>query len=138
MMFSSSLFSLGLILPLLLLFVGHVAIGLLISGVAIVVRLKADSKLMVEKSQRKIDWAIAILTASVISSVLGASLVHIESEIGVAIGLVVVGWFLLWPASALLTICGKGVGRLQLLFGHGLIALLMVSLLLAVWNHRLQ
>jgi hypothetical protein len=103
-MFSSSLFSLGLILPLLLLFVGHVAIGLLFSGAAIVARFQADSEPAAARSQRKIDWAIAILAASVLSSILGACLVHIENKLVIAECLIIVGWFFLWPVSAVLYI----------------------------------
>jgi hypothetical protein len=134
-MFSNSLFSLGLILPLLLLFLGHVVIGLLFSGAAIVVRLRADSSLAARASQAKIDWAIAILASSELLQILGASLLHIETKQGIGIGLLAIGMFLLWPISALLAIWGLGAGRRALLIGHGLIALLVAVLLLSVLLH---
>jgi hypothetical protein len=138
MMFSSSLFALGLILPLLLLFVGHVAIGLLFSGAAIVARFQADSEPAAARSQRKIDWAIAILAASVLSSILGACLVHIENKLVIAECLIIVGWFFLWPVSAVLAVEGRGVARRTLLVGHGLIALLLVGLLICVCIHEFR
>jgi hypothetical protein len=138
MMFSSSLFSLGLILPLLLLFVGHVAIGLLFSGAAIVARFQADSEPAAARSRRRVDWAIAILAASVLSSILGACLVHIENKLVIAECLIIVGWFFLWPVSAVLTVWGRGVARRALLVGHGLIALLLVGLLICVWIHEFR
>jgi len=137
-MFSSSLFALGLILPLLLLFVGHVAIGLLFSGAAIVARFQADSEPAAARSQRKIDWAIAILAASVLSSILGACLVHIENKLVIAECLIIVGWFVLWPVSAVLAVEGRGVARRTLLVGHGLIALLLVGLLICVCIHEFR
>jgi len=137
-MFSSSLFALGLILPLLLLFVGHVAIGLLFSGAAIVARFQADSEPAAARSQRKIDWAIAILAASVLSSILGACLVHIENKLVIAECLIIVGWFFLWPVSAVLAVEGRGVARRTLLVGHGLIALLLVGLLICVCIHEFR
>ena len=133
-MFSNGLFSLGLILPLLLLFVGNVAIGVLFSGAAIVVRIRDSSSLAARASQRKIDWAIAILASSELLSIVGASLLHIDA--GLAIGLLLVGFFLLWPISAVLAIWGRGTGRRVLLLGHALIALLVAVLLLSTWIHR--
>ena len=132
-MFSSSLFALGLILPLLLLFVGHVAIGLLFSGAAIVARFQADSEPAAARSQRKIDWAIAILVVSNLSSILGGYIYHNSAaETGTGMMFVIFGIFLLWPVSAILTLRGRGAGRKVLLVGHGLIALLISVVLLSV------
>jgi hypothetical protein len=134
-MFTDGLFSLGLAGPLLVLVLGHLAIGLLFSGAAIVHRLRSGSEPAAAGPQRKIDWAIAILAASGILSIVGATFFHFGSEVG--IWLFVVGLLFLWPVSAVLAIVGRGVGRVQLFVGHGLIALLVVSLVLAVWIHGL-
>jgi hypothetical protein len=141
MMGGNGIFSLGLIGPLILFFLGHAASGLLFSGAATIVRFRADSEPAAAGSQRKIDWAIAILVASVLLSILGSSLVRdafirdayarspLQYEIGTGNNLVIVAWFILWPVSAALTIWGSGAGRRLLLVGHGLIASLLVSLL---------
>jgi hypothetical protein len=130
-MFSGSLFSLGIILPLLLLFIGHVAIALLFSTSAFVVRLRADSELTAGASQRKIDWAIAILAGSALLSVVGATLIHLNAQLGIE--LFGAGLFLLWPLSAVLSVWGRGTGREPLLVGHGLIALSLIGFLICVW-----
>jgi hypothetical protein len=132
-MFSDGLFSVGLAGPLLILFLGFLAFGLLFSGASVVVRLRADSEFTAGKSQRKIDWAIAILVISSLLSILGGYLYHNSSaETGTGMMLFIVGIFLLWPVSAILTIRGRGAGRRVLLVGHGLIALLIAVLLLSV------
>jgi hypothetical protein len=130
-MLSNGLFSLGLILPLLLLFLGHVVVGLLFSAVAIAVRIRADSSLTAGKSQRKIDLAIAVLAYSELSSILGASLLH--KYLGAGEMLLASGLFLLWPVSAFLTIWGRGEGRNVLLVGHGLIALWVALFFLSIF-----
>ena len=133
-MFENSIFALGLIVPLALFLVGHLLIGLLFSVIAIVVRFQARSRPVTVGSQRKVDWAIVFFAASVLSSMLGASLLHIERDLGIAERLVIVGW-LLWPVSGVLTIAGKGAGRGPLLVGHGVIAFLLIGLLIALWIH---
>jgi hypothetical protein len=126
------IFSMGLIGPLILLFLGHVAIGLLFSGVAIAVRIKADSSLVTRKSQTKIDWAIAILAISELLQILGLRHLFGETDL---VWLLVVGLFLLWPASAVLAIWGRGAGRKVLLVGHGLIALWVSAFFVIVIAH---
>jgi hypothetical protein len=103
-----------------------------------VARFQADSEPAAARSQRKIDWAIAILAASVLSSILGACLVHIENKLVIAECLIIVGWFFLWPVSAVLAVEGRGVARRTLLVGHGLIALLLVGLLICVCIHEFR
>jgi hypothetical protein len=132
-MVGNGILSSGLIGPLILLFLGHVVIGLLFSGVATAARISADSRLAAGKSQAKIDLAIAILASSELLQILGACLLH--SDAGLGIGFLVVGLFLLWPASVVLAILGRGAGRRVLLVGHGLIALLVAVLLLSVLIH---
>ena len=100
-------------------------------------RFQADSEPAAARSQRKIDWAIAILAASVLSSILGACLVHIENKLVIAECLIIVGWFFLWPVSAVLAVRGR-VARRTLLVGHGLIALLLVGLLICVCIHEFR
>jgi hypothetical protein len=133
-MFSGGVFSLGLAGPLLLLFMGPMAIGLMFSGAAILVRLRADSELTAGESQPRIDSAIAILAISVALSILGAIIYHTLDD-GAGMVLVIVGIFLLWPVSAVLAIRGRGVGRSVLLMGHGLIALWLAVILLTVLIH---
>ena len=101
-------------------------------------RFQADSEPAAARSQRKIDWAIPILAASVLSSILGACLVHIENKLVIAECLIIVGWFFLWPVSAVLAVEGRGVARRTLLVGHGLIALLLVGLLICVCIHEFR
>jgi hypothetical protein len=133
MWFSDGWFSVGLAGPLALLFLGFLAIGLLFSGASIVVRQRADYELTAGKSQRKIDWAIAILVVSNLLSILGGYLYHNSSaETGAGMMLFIFAIFLLWPVSAILTLRGRGAGRKVLLVGHGLIALLISVVLLSV------
>jgi hypothetical protein len=135
MMAGNGIFSLGLFGPLILLFLGFVTMGLLFSGVAIVVRLRADSEKAARGKQSKIDSAIAILAGSAVLFICGVSILHIEAEFNIGILLVAVGLFLLWPLSAILAILGRGAGRKVLLVGHGLIAAWVSLLLLIVLVH---
>jgi hypothetical protein len=123
------IFSLGLIGPLALLFLGSLAIGLLVSGVVIVVRLRADSKLLSTKSQSQIDSSIALFVISESLSVIGG-IIFRNGEYGAGIKFAIAGIFILWPVSAVLAIVGRGVGRKVLLIGHALIALWVVVLVL--------
>lgn len=132
-MFLDDLFSLGLITPLLLLFAGYVAIGVLFAVAATIARLRAVPDLKVRNSQLKIDLAIVILASSELLAILGGSILHKDMTTGLR--LVGVGMFLLWPVSALLALWGRGAGRRVLLVGHGLIALLATVLFLIVWIH---
>ena len=133
MWFSDGWFSVGLVGPLALLFLGFLAIGLLFSGASIVVRRRPDSEPAAARSQRKIDWAIAILVVSNLSSILGGYIYHNSAaETGTGMMFVIFGMFLLWPVSAILTLRGRGAGRKVLLVGHGLIALLISVVLLSV------
>lgn len=134
-MFSDGLFSVGLAGPLFLLFLGFLAIGIPFSSAAIVVRLRADSELTAGKLQRKIDWAIASLAISGVLPILGGVLSH-YGFFGTGMILAGVGILLLWPASAVLVVRGRGAGREALLVGHGLIALLVVVLFLSVLIHE--
>ena len=68
---SDGLFSLGLAGPIALLYFGFVAIGLVCSGAAIVVRREANSELTSGNSQTLIDSAIASLVISVLYRSLG-------------------------------------------------------------------
>jgi hypothetical protein len=72
----------------------------------------------------------------VLLSILGGT-IYVKGVNGIGAILTLVGVFILWPVGGLITILGRGAGRGQLLVGHGLIALLMASLLLAVWIHGL-
>jgi hypothetical protein len=130
-MFSNCIYSVGLAGPLLLLFIGFLVIGLLFSGAAIVVRLRADTELNAEKSQRKIDWAIAILAISGVLPILGGVLSHYGFP-GRGMILAIVGTLLLWPTSVVLTVWGRGAGRNILLVGHALIPLLAAVLIFIV------
>jgi hypothetical protein len=132
-MFSNGLFSLGLIFPLLLLFIGHVAIGLLFSGAAIVVKLRTNFGLAARQSQWKIDWAIVILVSSELSLIIGTSLLHEDVSLGIRF--VGAGLFVLWPISAVLVVFGSGVGRRVLLVGQVLITLWVAVVLLIIWAH---
>jgi hypothetical protein len=133
-MFSNGLFSLGLAGPLLLLFLGPAAIGLMFSGAAIVVRLRADSEHAAGESQPQIDLAITFLAISVALSILGA-IIYQNWDDGIGSMLAIAGIFLLWPVSAALAIRGRGVGRSVLLVGHGLIALWLVAIFLSILIH---
>jgi hypothetical protein len=130
-MSGNGIFSMGLIGPLLLLFVGPVGIGLLCSVAAIVVRRRADSELTSGESQSQIDTSIGLLAISTLLSVC-AVMPSREGGFGAGTTLAVVGTFLLWPVSAVLAIRGKGVGRKILLVGHGLIAAWVLVLLLSM------
>jgi hypothetical protein len=126
--------SFGLTAPLILLFlallfIGFVAIGLSFSGAVIVVRLRANSELMAEKSQAKINVSIAILAVSALLPILAGFLSHYGAY-GTGIILAAIGPFLLWPVSAVLAIRGRGAGRRILLVGHGLIAVMVALLIL--------
>ena len=133
-MSGNGIFSLGLIGPMLLLFVGPVAIGLLFSGLAIFVRLRATSELSSGESQSQIDSSIAVLTISVLLSV-GGVIIFRNGMYGTGTMLAIAGMFLLWPVSAVLAVRGRGVGRSVLLIGHSLIALFVIVLLLSVLIH---
>ncbi len=130
MMSSNSPFTPLDVLPFI--FLGPVVIGLLFAVTAIVVRLRADSELTLGESQPQIDSAIVVLVISMVLSILGAVLYHYTGgwEMLVAAGL-----FLLCPVSAVLAILGRGVGRNVLLLGHGLIALWMAVIVIAVLIH---
>jgi hypothetical protein len=130
-MSGNGIFSLGFAGPLILLFLGFVAIGLSFSGGAVVVRQRADSEHMAGKSQTKIDISIAILAISALLPIFAGVISHFGAY-GAGIILAVIGPFLFWPVSAVLAIRGKGAGRRVLLVGHGLIALLVAVLLLIV------
>ena len=67
-------------------------------------------------------------------SIVGGA-VYVKGAIGMGAIRTLVGVFILWPVSGLIPMLGRGAGRRLLLAGRGLIALLMVSLLLAVWIH---
>jgi hypothetical protein len=134
MMAGNGIFSLGLIAPLLLLFVGPVGIGLLCSVVAIVVRRRADSELSSGESQSQIDTSIALLAISALLS--ACSLIPTRDAVfGTGTTLAIIGMFLLWPVSAVLAIRGRGVGRKVLLVGHGLIAVWVLVLVLSILIH---
>lgn len=132
-MSGDGIFSLGLVGPLILLFLGHVLIGLLSSGTAIVLRLRASSELTARKSQSKVSWAIATLIGSELLSILGGRLLHWDIRLGAR--LLVVGLFLVWPVSGVLTIFGKGPGRRVMLVGHSVILLWIVLIFLLIWAH---
>ena len=95
------------------------------------VRLRVDPGLIAEKSQRKIDWAMAIFAISGVLPILGGVLSHFGSA-NTGIILAIVGIMLLWPTSVVLTVLGRGVGHKILLVGHALIPLLVAVLILAV------
>jgi hypothetical protein len=137
-MFFNGLFSLGFAGPLILFWVGHAVIGLAFSGVATRARLRTEPRSKEVGQQGRILWAIAILACAELTSILGASLLHFDSQIG---GIIVAfGLFVLWPISAILSLLGRGaVGQKVLLLGHGLIALGTCALLLAwwLWNHNM-
>jgi hypothetical protein len=126
-MSGNGIFSLGLIGPMLLLFVGPVAIGLLFSGLAIFVRLRATSELSSGESQSQIDSSIAVLTISVLLSV-GGGIIFRNGMYGTGTMLAIAG-------IAVLAVRGRGVGRSVLLIGHSLIALFVIVLLLSVLIH---
>jgi hypothetical protein len=137
-MSSGGFFSYGNAAPLLLLFGGTVVIGFISALAAIAIRLRADSELTTGELQPQIDSSIVILVISVLLSVIGAVLYHNSSaESEKWMMLVIVGIFLLWPVSAVVTVRGKGAGREVLLMGHGLIATLVALLLLSIFIHAL-
>ncbi|MGA3048754.1 MAG: hypothetical protein ABSD67_19130 [Terracidiphilus sp.] len=133
-MFVGGFFSYGNATPLLLLLAGTVIIGLSSSGTAIFARIRADADLTAGESQSEIDTAIGIFVISWVLSIFGAFLYHHGLD-GIGQLLVIVGTFVLWPISAFLSLRGRGVGRNELLVGHGLIGLLMAILLLAILVH---
>jgi hypothetical protein len=135
-MFGNGLFALGMLGPLLLLFLGHAAIGLLFSAAAIVARLRAGSGAGAAGPQRTIDCAIASLAASVLLTVLGAALLHLDSNLGIM--LFAAGLLLAWPVSAVLTLLGRGAGWKPLLVGQALIALLLSGFLVCLWVFNLR
>jgi hypothetical protein len=137
-MFSGGLFALGEAGPLLFLFLGPSVIGLLFSGAAIFVRLRADSEATAGETQPKIDTAIAVFAISGLLSILGLILNRYWVDTGTGMMLAIVGIFLLLPVSAVLAIRGRGAGREVLLVGHGLVALLVSVLLLSILIHGLQ
>ena len=128
-MFSNCIYSVGPAGPLLLLFLGFLVIGLVFSGAALAVRLRADSKLTAEKLQSKIDWAIVIFAISGVLPILGGVLSH-YGYFGTGMIFAIVGILLLWPVSIVLAVLGRGAGRRILLVGHALIPLLAAVLLL--------
>jgi hypothetical protein len=134
-MAGDGIFSMGLIGPLLLLFVGPVGIGLICSVVAIVMRLRADSEFSSGESQPQIDTSIALLAISTLLSVC-ALMPSRGAVFGAGTTLAIVGTFLLWPVSAVLAIRGRGVGRKVLLVGHGLIAAWLLVLVLSILIHE--
>jgi len=131
-MFSHGLFSLGLILPFILLFLGFVTIGFSFSGVAIAVRLQADSESTAGKLQSKIDLSIAILAVSALMPILAIVLSHYGAYYNAGIVLAMIGLLMLWPVSAMLAIRGRGAGRMVLLVGHGLIAIWIVVIVVSI------
>lgn len=133
-MSGNGIFSLGLLVPLLLLFVGPVGIGIFCSVAAIVVRLRADPELSSGESQSQIDTSIALLAVSALLSVC-AVIPFGDQPLGMGTTLAIVGMFLLWPVSAVLAIRGRGVGRKELLVGHGIIAAWLSLLLLTILIH---
>ena len=134
-MFSNGLFALGDAGPFLFLFLGPGVIGLLFSGAAIFVRLRADSEATSRETQPKIDTAIAVLAISGFLSILGLILNRYWVSTGTGMMLAIVGIFLLLPVSVVLAIQGRGTGRDVLFMGHGLIALWVSVLLLIVLIH---
>ena len=117
-MAGNGVFSLGFVGPLILLFLGFVAIGLSFSGALIVARLRANSEHTTGKSQPKIDMSIAFLGVSALLPILAGVPSHFGAY-GAGLMLGVIGPFLLWPNSAVLAIQGRGTGRRVLLVGTG-------------------
>lgn len=130
-MAGAGIFSMGLLGPLLLLFLGPAGIGLICSVLAIVVRLRADSELSSRESQSQIDTSIALLAISTLLLVC-AVIPSRQGAFGIGTALAVVGMFLLWPVSAVFAIRGRGVGRKVLLVGHGLATAWVLVLLLVI------
>jgi hypothetical protein len=130
-MSGNGIFTLGLLGPLALLYVGQVVIGLLFSGMVIIERLRADTEQLSGQSQSKVDSSIAVLVISELLSICGGIVFH-NGEYGTGMNLALIGIFLLWPVSAVLAILGKGAGRRVLLVGHALIALWIIFIFLAI------
>ena len=131
-MSSYGLFSFGLTGPLILFVLGHVAIGFLFSGAAIVVRLRADSEFARRESRIRINWAIVTLAVSSLLTIVGAVFFHnADTRIGMIIA--AVGVFFVWPVSTAFAILGRGAGRSVLLIGDAMIAILLIFTLLSIW-----
>ena len=135
-MFSNNFFGLGVLLPILALFLGYVSIGLCTAGIAVYVAVRASPKPVTRTSQRKAYWPISALVCSEASAILGFLCFPKEMNLGIV--LVGVGLLLLWPVSAALAIWGCGVARKILLVGHGLIAAWICIILLITWIHMLD
>ena len=135
-MFSNSFFGLGVILPILVLFLGYVSIGVISAGIAVFATVRARSKPVTGTSRSKVYWPIAALICSEASSILGFLLIPNEMKQGIV--LVGIGLLILWPVSAGLAIWGRGVARRTLLVGHGLIAVWICIILLMIWIHKLD
>jgi hypothetical protein len=114
----NGIFLLGLIGPVLLLFVGPMAIELLFLGAAIFARLGADSEHSSRESQSQIDNSIGVLAISVLSSI-GGGIIFRNGEYRTGTILAVFGIFLIWPVSAVLAVRGRGAARRYCLWGTG-------------------
>lgn len=136
-MFSNGLFSLGLIGPLIYLFLGFVVIGLSFGAGAIAVRWRETPEPTSRVPQLRIDLSAVILAISALLPIIAVFLYHggFQRE-----GIITpfLGMFLLWPVSAVFAISGKGAGRKLLLVAHGLIALWVFAFLMimAIYVYR--
>jgi hypothetical protein len=137
-MLSNGLFALGFAGPLILFWLGHAVIGITFAVAAILTRRRANPRAKNIGRPDRILWAIAILACAELASILGASFLHVDGQIGAII--VAIGLFVLWPVSAILSLLGRGAtGQKVLLLGHGLIAFGTCVLLLAwwLWDHNM-
>ena len=118
-----------ILLILALLLMGFVGIGLSFSGATIIARRRGNSEFTAEKSRAKIDTSTSLLAVSALLPLFAGALSRFGASTA-ALMLLPIGPLLLWPISAVFAIRGRGAGRRVLLVGHGLIALLVASLIL--------
>jgi hypothetical protein len=133
----SGLFSLGLVGPIFLFFVGFISIALSCSAAAIVARVRSGDEPTAQARQRMIDLATAILAGAPLLMIFTffttRSLAYYFPNLPVVF--IWVWCLLLWPISAIVTFFGNGTGKRQLLKAHVLIALWTITILLVVWIH---
>lgn len=136
-MSGEGIFSLGLIGPMAILFLGFQLIGVPFAIVAIATIARAKNKNS-GKSHPTIDLSLRVFILSLALSIVGWILVRYGAFFwGPALAIFAI--FLLWPISALLALRGGArAGRRILLVGHGLIAILVSLLLSSVLIHYLS
>ena len=130
----NALFALGLVGPLLLLVVGFIIMGLLFSGAALMSRCRSGFTNTGKKGEWTMNWAIRALAGAAVAPILAGVISHFGAQ-GTALGLTVLSFVALWPASIVLTFLADGAGRGLLLFGHGLIALWVIVIISLICIH---